>query len=448
MATDVSDEELLNDLRRVAVEIDESPSQRQYRERGEFSTSTLQNNFSGWNNAKKKAGLAVYQPDEFVPAEELIQDLQRTANRLGTTPTKTQYDEWGEYSHKLCQKRLGSWNTAIEAAGLSPNIKINIAKEELLDDIREVASAVNTTPTIDEYREHGRHSLKPIYRFFDSWAAALAAAGYEWSKYHYSDEELLRSLRDVADDKYAPRRSTYAKDWTHNNIKRRFGSWWAGCAQAGLLPRNRRPLTPKAIHEYHQAVVQLDIHYRTYALLFQFTGMPSRIVVNFSTDWVANRQNRNIIHVPPEETKSGDPWLFQYPDTWLNPYTGEREATELPEALDWFSDNYGDVQRVQATFRGIIKRAARQGELGKHRRVIFNTSMGHVPDVNPDDLRMTRGVNLAEQGVERETIRRRLGTEESDWGGEVEDCYLWTYIHRDTEAQNYDPPDIVLDPVE
>lgn len=437
-------EELLDDLKRVATEIGESPSQRQYRAHGEFTPSTLQDSFNSWNNAKREAGLPVHQPDEFVPSEELIRDLQRTANLLGTTPSKKQYDEWGEYSHTLCQKRLDSWNLAVAAAGLNPNIEFNISEEELLDDIKEVASTVDVTPTVDDYREHGRYGLGPIYDNFDSWMTALNAAGYEWSKYDYSDEELLRSLRDISDGEYAPRRSVYEEDWAHSNIKRRFGSWWGGCVQAGLLPRSRRPLTPRAIHEYHRAAVSLEPHYRTYALLFQFTGMPARIVECFTADWVADRRKRNIIRVPSEITQTGEPWLFQYPDQWYNPYTGESEATELPETLNWFTNIYDEVPLNKQVFSQIIKRVSRQGDLEDFRQTIYHTNIGYVPDVNPVDLRMTQGVNLVEQEADEETIRRHLGTEESKWGGSVKDCYLWAYIHRDYEPQNYDPPDIVL----
>jgi len=442
------EQELLDDLKKVATELGESLSARQYRAHGEYDPGALQREFGSWNDAKEQAGLDIYPPDEFIPPEELLRDLQRTADRLGTTPSKKQYNEWGTYTAPLCQDRFGSWNGAVDAANLEPNVEINIPRDEILDDIEAVASIVDGTPTSDDYREHGDHSLQPVFRHFDSWVDTLTAAGYDWTPYEYSDEELLESLRDIAESKYAPRRSEYEKEWAHRNIHRRFGSWWAGCVQAGLLPRNRRPLSPKAIHEYHQAAVSLEPHYRTYALLFQFTGMPSRIVENFCADWVADRRKRNIIRVPFEETKSGDPWLFQYPDTWLNPYTGEREATKLSETLDWFTSNWSAAQRTKGTFPEIIQRVARQGNLGNYRRTVFRSNVGYVPDITPSDLRITQGVNLVEQGVERETIRRRLGVEESNWGGEVEDCYLWAYVHRDAEPRNYDPPDVVLNPVE
>ena len=442
------EQEVLDDLREVATRLDDSPSVSQYRTHGEYPVSACETAFGSFNNAKEQAGLDIYPPDEFVPAEELLADLQQTADLIGTSPSKKQYNEWGTYTAPLFQDRFGSWNDAIKAANLEPNIEIDIPEDRILDDIKAVASIVGDTPSVDDYREHGKHTLKPVYRHFGSWVDALTAAGHEWVPYEYSDLELLESLRDAAESKYSPRRSEYTDEWGHTgSLRQRFGSWWAACVMAGLLPRRRRPLSPAAIHEYHQAALDLEPHYRAYALLIQFTGLPTRLVAKFESEWDTDRQNRNIIRVPAEETKAGDPWLFQYPKTWLNPHTGEREPTGLPEALGWFTTHYDQAQRSRTTYPQIIKRVASQGNLEDHRRIIYHSNIGYVPDVSPEDLRITLGVNLVEQGVERDAIRRRLGLNESNWGGEVEDFCLWTYVHRDYEPQNYDPPDVVLDPI-
>lgn len=57
-------------------------------------------------------------------------------------------------------------------------------------------------------------------------------------------------------------------------------------------------------------------------------------------------------------------------------------------------------------------------------------------------------MNLAEQEVEKETIRRHLGIEESNWGGDIEDCISGHMCIENYGRQNYDPPDIALEPVE
>jgi hypothetical protein len=441
------EQELLDDLKRVAAELGESPSVRQYMTHGEYSVSAFKSEFGSWNNGKEQVGLDVHPPDEYIAPEELLSDLQRTADRLGQVPSKVQYNEWGEYSATLCQRRLGSWNDAIKAANLDPNIEIDISEEKLLDDIKEVASVVEDAPTVDDYQEYGTHDYTTVLRCFGSWYDALTAAECEWSPFRYSDKELLQSLRDVSEGKLAPRRGEYdIKSHSSRTIGKRFGSWWAGCVQAGLLPRNRRPLSPKAIHEYHRAALDFEPHWRTYALLFQFTGLPTRLIDEFSPDWVAERK-RNIIRVPVEVTKSGDPWLFEYPETWLNPYTGQREPTELPGTLEWFITNWDETPYGTQMFAQTVKRIAREGDFDECRRTVYHTNIGAVPDISPDDLRMTRGVNLASQGVEPEVIARQIGVGESNWGGDTEDCYLYAYVHRKAKPSNYEPPDVVLDSV-
>jgi len=74
-----SEEELLEDLKRVAMELGESPTQRQYSEHGQYSVEPFRNRFQTWNKAKKEAGLEV---STSVPAnskasiDEIISDLK------------------------------------------------------------------------------------------------------------------------------------------------------------------------------------------------------------------------------------------------------------------------------------------------------------------------------------------------------------------------------------
>lgn len=53
-----SDDELLEDLRRVADKVGESPTAQQYHERGKYAPSTFGHRFGSWNEAKVEAGLS------------------------------------------------------------------------------------------------------------------------------------------------------------------------------------------------------------------------------------------------------------------------------------------------------------------------------------------------------------------------------------------------------
>jgi len=55
---------------------------------------------------------------------------------------------------------------------------------------------------------------------------------------------------------------------------------------------------------------------------------------------------------------------------------------------------------------------------------------------------------LLEQSVSKEAIKRRLKIQESERGGDIKDCYLWKYVHREAEPNNYHTQDVVLNPIE
>lgn len=56
-----------------------------------------------------------------ISREDLLQGLVRFAEQVGETPTRTQMSEEGPYSGSAYNREFGSWNGAIECAGLTPN---------------------------------------------------------------------------------------------------------------------------------------------------------------------------------------------------------------------------------------------------------------------------------------------------------------------------------------
>lgn len=54
----------------------------------------------------------------FIPDQELIQDLKSVAEKLGHSPSESEYDRVGKYSRSTVKKRFGSWNKAKARADL------------------------------------------------------------------------------------------------------------------------------------------------------------------------------------------------------------------------------------------------------------------------------------------------------------------------------------------
>lgn len=133
-----------------------------------------------------------------IQEEELILDLQKVAQILKKNTVSTfEYDLYGKYNHTTISRRFGTWNKAIIIAGLKPIKYHTISDEEIIDDIKRVSNLLNRKSfTITEYRKYGKHD---VTKHFGTWQNALECAGLEPTKYHnkVTNQELLEELGQV-----------------------------------------------------------------------------------------------------------------------------------------------------------------------------------------------------------------------------------------------------------
>lgn len=55
--------------------------------------------------------------------EELLDEIRRLADELGAPPTAIQMDTHGKYSVRTYRNHFGRWNRAIKAAGFEPRTR-------------------------------------------------------------------------------------------------------------------------------------------------------------------------------------------------------------------------------------------------------------------------------------------------------------------------------------
>ncbi len=119
-----TDEQLLDTLRTLADELGRPPTCREMRARRDLpDPGTYSRRFGSWSNALETAGLeARYCRTPDYTDEQLLQALRDLAAELGRTPTGREMQDRRDLpSPRTCQIRFGSWNAALEAAGLEPN---------------------------------------------------------------------------------------------------------------------------------------------------------------------------------------------------------------------------------------------------------------------------------------------------------------------------------------
>ena len=131
------------------------------------------------------------------------------------------------------RNRFGSWNNALSCGGLTVGKRVNIPRDELVTDVRRVASKLGIqTVTREQYRVHGSFADCTISREFGkSWAAALIAAdlaGTGWKR-KATDEELFGNMASVWEHVgRQPRQKDFrppVSQYSHATYINRFGSW-------------------------------------------------------------------------------------------------------------------------------------------------------------------------------------------------------------------------------
>lgn len=187
-----SEKELLDDLVEVANKLKkQSLTQSEYNKVGRFSSATIKNRF-GWNNALEKAGLIISKHQN-ISDEELLEDLKRVADKIAPIRVTTyKYNEVGKYTATVIDRRFG-WNNALKKAGLEISNLQNISNKELFENMEEVWIKLGRQPSIGKFAKPlSRFSSDTYTKRFGNWRKALESfVEYINSADDKNDERLI-----------------------------------------------------------------------------------------------------------------------------------------------------------------------------------------------------------------------------------------------------------------
>jgi len=113
----ISDEDLINDLKRVAKNIDKKKlTQNDYKENGgKYSLDTYYRRFRSWFEAVDRAGLQRGRTPMNIPVKKLFENLISVWTKLERQPT---YNEMrkplSKFNASTYEKRFGTWRKALE----------------------------------------------------------------------------------------------------------------------------------------------------------------------------------------------------------------------------------------------------------------------------------------------------------------------------------------------
>lgn len=136
--------------------------------------------------------------------EDLLSDLQRVAREQSERGLKERtYKESGKYGVTTVIRRFGSWNAAVEKAGLEKSVERIIPDQELFVALYELWVKLGRQPSYsDVQRPNCRYSAKPYEQRFGSWRGALEAF------VEYINSEDVGAPNPEAGSQSPPRRRT------------------------------------------------------------------------------------------------------------------------------------------------------------------------------------------------------------------------------------------------
>ena len=106
---DLTKEEIIALLRKVAAELGHRPNQYEFWQMAGAKKEHMRRLFGSYRELVQEAGFEALGPGYHLTVDQLLEDWAAVARKLGKVPTVLQYDKAGKYSHRAFRVRWKSW---------------------------------------------------------------------------------------------------------------------------------------------------------------------------------------------------------------------------------------------------------------------------------------------------------------------------------------------------
>lgn len=178
-----STERVREELKELAQDLGRAPTVVEYREETGISHGTFESrtDLDSFSTELRDLGFEPNAPKDLTD-EQLLQDLREIGEKLGRAPREEDIKEHAHLNVLLpYRNRWGSWYKALQAAGLAPSTtqRIDIPKEELIQEFKRVADDLGRPPGYREITEHSDFSAVTYERAFGTFLEAKEQAGFD-----------------------------------------------------------------------------------------------------------------------------------------------------------------------------------------------------------------------------------------------------------------------------
>lgn len=125
--------------------------------------------------------------------ESLLNEIRRVASLIKKDSlTQSDFNLHGRVSSGLIKKRFGSWNIALEKAGLKITKRMNVSDEDIFSEIGRIWNILNHRPSQDEFDKLSIYSVPLLKLRFGSYLKTI-------DKFTKSNENVSSSTKDNKD---------------------------------------------------------------------------------------------------------------------------------------------------------------------------------------------------------------------------------------------------------
>jgi len=121
------------------------------------------------------------QPPQQPTEDNLLDEIRRLSVDLGKTPTKEEMRYRGKYKVSQYERSFGTWSDALLKVGYEPKEthRRKYTRDDVLNGLRDVASTLGKSPSVNDINEHAPFSAAVVYNYFDSIDEARRTAGVD-----------------------------------------------------------------------------------------------------------------------------------------------------------------------------------------------------------------------------------------------------------------------------
>ena len=221
--------ELVDEYYKVKKKLEKQPTGEEIDIHSRFSYAVYQKRWGAWDNFLQSIGESLdYRRNRPVTKDELITSFHNLREKLGRVPNG---DELKKYGHSVSSylRKFGSWNKFLNLIGEPVTKRMNIPKQEMIQEFYRVKKELGHTPTQEEMGKYGKIHPSTYTSMWGTWGKMLKELGESYREINIPEEDLIKDYLKTR--KLLKKNSLSKSDideygkYSSPTYQRRWGSW-------------------------------------------------------------------------------------------------------------------------------------------------------------------------------------------------------------------------------